>query len=156
MVSLIKEFVIDFPKRWLKRILSIKTRPKFGVRKDLRIIPVDDQMQFLVYWKVLPHGKGPATVLEIGDREFAKFDCFGEKEGHYHISPHYDFRIFFHEKSREDQVNRTITELESTTQLYLFKHPDPKFKAIKIDQKKFEVALKEVRRNMMEIVKDIF
>lgn len=125
------------------------------IRKDLQVVSINNHMRFLVYWKDLPIGKGPATVLEVNGKEFSKYDCFGRNEGHFHVLPNYNFRIFYHEASREEQIERTAKELLTTTQLYLSWHPNASFNSIIIDRKKFEKAVEKVQKIMNSILKDI-
>lgn len=100
-------------------------------RMDLKELAICDNLSFLVYWKILEIGKGPAVILKAFDKEILKFDCFGEKDGHYHIAPNYDFRIYFLEKTVSDQVKRTVAELKINGLKYLSLQKDPKIRALR-------------------------
>lgn len=125
---------------------------------DLREFPICEQLSFLVYWKVLSVGKGPAVILKAFDQEILKFDCFGEKDGHYHIAPQYDFRIYFWEKSVEDQIERTIQELQTNGLRYLKNQADPKVNSIQPSPASYSKAILEVEKLLLhfsQTVKEI-
>lgn len=94
-----------------------------------------------MYWKVLPIGKGPAIILKVLGQEFMKFDCFGKDKGHYHISPKYNFRIFFTENTRKSQIKRSIDELKTSTQNYLKQHPDTRINQLVLNTSAFYDSL---------------
>jgi hypothetical protein len=115
-------------------------------RMDLKKIAISDNFSFLVYWKILEIGKGPAVILKAFDREILKFDCFGEKEGHYHIAPNYDFRIYFLEKTVSQQVKRTVAELKINGMKYLSLQKDPKIQAIRPNLTQYNSAVNSVEK----------
>ena len=76
----------------LKRILKknlIKLKLIDQVRKDVEIIPIQPNLELVVYWKVLQVGRGPALILQAYGKEVLKFDCFGRDDGHFHVAPNY-------------------------------------------------------------------
>jgi len=79
------------------------------IRKDLYIINVQKGLYLLVFHKTFNGGIGPALSVYINNYEYLKFDCFGDKKGHFHI---YDNRknetIFFSEKTCEEQINKVV------------------------------------------------
>ena len=87
--------------KWLGRH---KPALKTGVRKDVVEIAVADQVQLTVYWKVLPHGRGPAMILDTPWVELAKFDCFGPGLGHFHYQPDYERQYAFSSRSSKEQI----------------------------------------------------
>lgn len=116
------------------------------MRRDLKEIAICENLSFLVYWKILKIGKGPAVILRAFDKEILKFDCFGEKDGHYHIAPYYDFRIYFCENSVEEQIRRTIQELQINGLRYLKQQAEPKIRALKPVSSDYITATKEVEK----------
>lgn len=124
-------------------------------RMDLIQFPIGDQLSLLVYWKVLKIGKGPAVVLKACDQEVLKFDCFGEKDGHYHIAPQYDFRIYFFEKTVADQIDRTVAELKVNGLRYLKLHPDPKIRALDPAPDSYLEAIDQAEKQMKHFIQTV-
>lgn len=81
-----------------------KPAPQPGVRKDVVEIPIAGDLQLVVYWKVLPHGRGPAMILDAPWAELAKFDCFGPDRGHFHFQPDYEKQQDFNTATAEEQI----------------------------------------------------
>lgn len=111
---------------------------------DVREIAICKHLTFLVYWKILEIGKGPAVVMKAFDKEIMKFDCFGENDGHYHIAPHYQFRIYFLEKTVSEQINRTVAELRTNGLRYLSLQKNPEIRSIKPSPAKYNSAIDSV------------
>lgn len=87
--------------KWLGRH---KPAPKPGLRKDVVELPIAQDLQLIVYWKVLPHGRGPAMILDAPWAELAKFDCFGPSRGHFHFQPDYNQKHGFSSSTAEEQI----------------------------------------------------
>ena len=78
------------------------------IRKDLYKVDIQDNFYFVVFHKKVKKGFGSAVSLYVNDYEFLKFDCIGEKRGHYHIyGDNMNVEILFNEKTCEEQINRT-------------------------------------------------
>lgn len=137
-------------KEVLKKTGLRKSRngQKKSIREDVEIISIQPGLELEVYWKVLKIGKGPAVILKAFDKEVVKFDAFGKDKGHYHIAPHYHFRIFFPEEKATDQIKRTSLELRINAQKYLKQQPEKKIKKLKIDQEKFTAAVQKAEEKM--------
>ena len=90
---------------------------KNNLRKDLYKIDIEDNVYFLVFHKSLSFGFGPSLSLYINNKEILKFDCFGDKKGHYHINN--SERIFFIENTCLEQINKIIYELSNNLNYYL-------------------------------------
>jgi hypothetical protein len=134
-------------RRILKRITKRNSpAPQNLIRKDLQIIPIEENLKLLVYWKVLEIGKGPAVILQAFDKEILKFDCFGKSKGHFHIAPHYDFRIFFFEESVPEQISRTLSELRLNGLRYLKMQADPRISSIYPDPQKYLDAILQAEK----------
>lgn len=132
--------------------------PKPIQRMDLKVIPISEKLSFLVYWKVLEIGKGPAVILKAFDKEILKFDCFGKKDGHFHIAPHYEFRIYFTEETVPDQIQRTLTELRINALRYLALQREPEIRALRPNPTKYNSAIDEVEKlltHFFQTVKEI-
>ena len=115
-------------------------------RMGLKEFPICENLSFLVYWKTLKIGKGPAVILKAFDKEILKFDCFGEKDGHYHIAPNYGFRIYFFEETVMDQVDRTVAELKINGLKYLSLQKEPEIRNLKPSLSDYNSALDSVEK----------
>lgn len=137
--------------RLLRKLGLLKTVKKSLVdHKDEVIFKVQEDVIFQVYWKSLSIGTGPAVILKVFNEEILKFDCFGKEKGHYHIAPHYHFRIYFIEETVEEQIHRTIKELEMNGLRYLKMQKDPKIKALNINTPSYIENLKLVNKTLLK------
>lgn len=150
---------MSIAQRVLRKLKLIPTPASIPVKRmDLREITICENLSFLVYWKILEIGKGPAVILKAFDNEILKFDCFGEKDGHYHIAPNYDFRIYFLEKTVTDQVKRTVAELKVNGLKYLSLQKEPKIRNLKPSLSQFNSAIDSVEKLLIhfhQTVKEI-
>lgn len=120
-------------------------------RNDLKTFQIEENLNLLVYWKSLEIGIGPAVILQAFDLEILKFDCFGKDKGHYHIAPHYDFRIYFIEETVPDQIKRTINELRLNGFRYLKNQKDPRFKSFTLDESNYSLKLDQVEKMLHQL-----
>ena len=126
---------------------------------DVVIYPVQDHAYLAVYWKDLPIGKGPCVSLYVQDKEILKFDCFGEDRGHYHTNinqpslvPKGEERLYFSERTIEDQVTRSIFEIERNAVYHLQRNHDPRVTFFKLDPFRLEAACREAKAKMLEYI----
>ena len=124
-------------------------------RRDLEVFVVNENIKFQVYWKNNHNGFGAVIIILVGNREIAKFDCLGGANGHYHISPHFDFRILFHEGPISEQIDRSFLELKKNLQRYLARHPSADFNSISIPDDKFEEQLGLAHAKMKYLLETI-
>jgi len=64
-----------------------RLRPHPGHRSELRQFDVQPGVRILAFWKVVVNGTGPGMVCVVAEDEVLRFDCFGKRDGHYHIHP---------------------------------------------------------------------
>lgn len=134
-------------QRVLRKLKLIPySNPNPVKRMDLKEITICNNLSFLVYWKILEIGKGPAVILKAFDKEILKFDCFGEKDGHYHIAPNYDFRIYFLEKTVSEQIQRTVAELKINGLRYLSLQKEPEIRNINPRLTQYNSAIDSVEK----------
>jgi len=119
--------------------------PENRKRLDVCRFPIHDGAMLAVFWKNLPHGRGPAISLYVYQYEILRFDCFGGTEGHYHVEtglpqPRVG-RIEFPEQDMQAQIDRAHFELLNNTIMWQSFHPDCRVRALKIDEKKLRKAL---------------
>lgn len=143
-------------KKINKFLLSIlKKKKKPTIRKDVCRIDVQEDVYFNVYWKILKIGKGPAVTLNIYNKEILKFDCFGKCNGHFHISPEHNKRIFFSEQTAKDQIERTSFELTNNLNIYLGMNEEKKVREISIDCLKLKLAVERVEEKMTHFLETV-
>ena len=118
-------------------------------RKNVHRIDIQEYVYFNVYWKVLQIGKGPAVTLNIYNNEILKFDCFGKNDGHYHISPKYNKRIYFEEETAFQQIEKTSSELRDNIKKYLAINTDKEVREITINQQKLDNAVDKMKDKMI-------
>lgn len=128
---------------------------KKTIRKDVEIIPIQKDLELVVYWKVLEIGKGPALILRAHKKEILKFDCFGKDDGHFHAAPNYGKRIFFDEQSAMAQIDRTTSELKKNAQSHLKNQKETEIYKMEIDQEKFIDAVEDARNKMIYFLEKI-
>ena len=121
-----------------------KMRPKSELRNDCRDIPVCEGVYVQVYWKRLKLGKGPALSLFMLDEEILRIDCFGKGAGHMHVAfflPHEgENRLWMHESTIADQIERARFELYRNHRYYQCRIPNPNIRAIKLDREKMKAV----------------
>lgn len=120
-------------------------------RNDLKTFEIEENLKLLVYWKSLEIGIGPAVILQAYDLEILKFDCFGKEKGHYHIAPHYDFRIYFIEETVPDQISRSIKELRLNGFRYLKNQKDSRFNSFSLDESNYLLKLDQVEKVLHQL-----
>ena len=120
------------------------------IRKDIYKINIQDNLYFLVFHKKLPKGFGSSVSLYINDTEYLKFDCFGEKKGHYHIYDNVkNEEIYFSEKTCEEQINRSC-ELINNINVFLNQSSRIDIKNFNIDMNKFVSKIDDIKNKMLE------
>jgi len=141
----------------LKSIFTRCPSPYERKLNDVVIYPIQDHAYLAVYRKDLPIGKGPGVSLYVHDKEILKFDCFGEGRGHYHthmnqpsLVPEGEERLYFSERTVEDQAERSIFEIQRNATYHLQRNHDPRITFFKLDQPRLEVACREAKAKMLE------
>ena len=124
-------------------------------RKDIVILPLGNNANLEVYWREDKLGIGPAASVYIYNREVLRFDCFGEEEGHFHISTPYkgsiaSDRIYYTEKNVEDQIDRTFFEIKTNIFSYINMHPSKRIRGIQLDKKNLENSAIEMKKIMLD------
>ncbi len=123
------------------------------VRKDLYKINLHDNSYLLVFHKTYNEGFGPAFSLYIGNKEFMKFDCYGENKGHYHIYNKNSQLIYFNEKTCEEQIDKSIDELLNNVNTYIKLSSDKKIKNFNINIEILKSKTDELKNKMLEYEK---
>ena len=138
-------------------MLTRTPSPAERALNDVVLYPVQDHAYLAVYWKDLPIGKGPCISLYVYDKEILKFDCFGEDRGHYHtnvnqpsLAPRGEERLYFSERTIEDQVARSIFEIRRNAAYHLQRNFDPHVTFFKLDRPRLEAALGQAAAKMLE------
>jgi len=140
--------------RWIRYKIGFgKSRGQ--IRKDVTVIPVQPNLDLIVYWKVLDIGKGPAAVLKVHETEVLKFDCFGMEKGHFHVAPNYGKRIFFQDNTAIEQIERTVQELNVNAQYYLNQLEQAHIRSITIEVEKLKDSTEIAKRKMIEFLNTV-
>ena len=155
--------------------MSLKTRLKnllikkrshsemYPHRKDVVRYELQPHAYLEVFWKVLEIGRGPSVALFVYDQEVVKFDCFGAKDGHYHINERQwgklskgtVHRLYFPEQTVEAQIERAVFELRTNLSVYLQRNADPRVRNCRIDPACLAEMTGRMREKMLEYLRTI-
>jgi hypothetical protein len=147
-------------RRWLYDA-SVRFNPDgSGIRHDVEWIHVQPDVDLEVYWKVLPIGKGPAVSLYALGFQILKFDCFGARDGHFHLflgwpSPTTEDRIWLSEPSALAQVDRAIFELKRNAPYYLQRHNDERVRFLHLEPASWSAACTQARDKMLHFLRSV-
>jgi len=127
------------------------------VRSDVEWIHVQPDVDLKVYWKVLPIGKGPAVSLYAFGFQILRFDCFGAKDGHFHLllgwpSPTSEDRVWLPEPNATAQVERTVFELTNNVIYYLQRHNDERVRSLHLEPATWSTACTQARDRMLHFL----
>jgi len=150
-------------KRFLGRLrydASVRVNPEHldlapgEMRRDVEWIRVQPDVNLKVYWKILPIGKGPAISLYAFEFQILRFDCFGAKDGHFHLllgwpSPASEDRIWLPEPNATAQVERTMFELTKNVTYYLERHNDERVRRLQLESEAWSTACTRAREKML-------
>jgi hypothetical protein len=130
------------------------------MRRDVEWIRVQPDVDLKVYWKVLPIGKGPAISVYIFEFQILRFDCFGARDGHFHLflgwpSPTSEDRIWLSEPSATAQVERTMFELTKNVTYYLQRHNDERVRHLQLDSEVWSAACARARDRMLHFLSSV-
>jgi len=154
---------VNFKDLLKKAVQRFKPASK-NIRKDVIRYPISKESYLEVFWKALEIGRGPAVSLVVHGREVMKFDCFGGERGHFHIyygplaylkDPSRQ-RLYFYEKSIDEQIERSIFELRTNIFYYLERHPDAKIRGFKPDTEKLNEATLLAKDKMFQYIANSF
>jgi hypothetical protein len=131
-----------------------------GVRRDVKWIHVQPDVDLEVYWKVLSIGKGPAISLYTFGFQILKFDCFGATDGHFHLflgwpSPNSEDRIWLPEPNATAQVERTMFELTKNVTYYLQRHNDERVRHLRLESEVWSTACARAREKMLHFLRSV-
>lgn len=131
----------------------------YPARRDVASIPVQPEVELRVCWKQLEIGHGPAASLFVLGDEVLRFDCFGAGRGHYHaelVQPERATgRIYFPERSVEEQIERSLFELTRNLAYYLQRNPRRDVRRFCVDPAALEQACAEARRRMLAYLETV-
>ena len=127
------------------------------VRSDVEWIRVQPDVDLKVYWKVLPIGKGPAVAFYAFGFQIFRFDCFGARDGHFHLllgwpSPTSEDRIWLPEPNATAQVERTMFELTRNVTYYLQRHNDERVRRLHLEPATWSAACAQARDKMLHFL----
>ena len=139
-------------------ILTIKVKNPARskpLRRDVKTIICQSGLEFDIYWKDTGKvGIGPSVAVYVEEFEFLRFDCFGAEKGHFHIFASRSDqgrggdRIWWREQSREQQIERTLWELENNLQNFFGLAEDDGIRNFQVDTGAVSKSLTQVRSNL--------
>ena len=132
-------------------------RPVAELRRDAVAFDGGPEIRGAVCWKSLATGKGPCASLFVLDEEVLRFDCFGPGDGHYHVAvtapgPEPRRRLYLHEATVDEQIERTVHELTRNLPAYLRYHPRAEVRRCKVDAARMEQLAAEIRERMLHLL----
>ena len=153
------KFIIKraLPHKSYRALVRLKngSQPETPSRQqDLSVFEIQEGVELRVYWAVRVSGKGPVMDVSVLDERILRFDCFGEGLGHYHMNLGKAFatkhnRLFFRERSIEEQIDRSLFEVRTNLPYYLERHDAVRIRRMIIDPVRLDNALFRVREKMM-------
>jgi hypothetical protein len=132
----------------------------FPERRDVLRITVQKDLVIDVFWKSLKAGKGPALSLFVCGEEFAKFDCFGPGDGHYHLALFAPAGVRQHglqfaERTVAEQIGRTIFEIAKNLGYYLERAASPAIRKFELQRESLLSALPMAEKRMREFLCEV-
>ena len=123
-----------------------------SIRKNLVEYPIQDDVRLEVYWRDDATGYGPASSLYVFDYEVLRLDCFGGDQGHCHINPQQNrgLRLCYAEGTCQEQIDRSAFELQNNLPFCLGTNQDKKIQEVNIDWEQLELAIRQMRKKMLE------
>ena len=147
------------PQKFFQKILAFFNRSEnnyYGPRKNVVRYEIQDGVWLEVYWKVLEIGRGPGVSFYAFGEEVLRFDCFGENRGHFHVNLKQPSkidgaqnRLYFYEKSVENQINRTAFELAQNLLYYLQRNRHSKIRNLRLDTEKLKTVILKTSDQML-------
>jgi hypothetical protein len=159
------------PKRWFflttDRRLWWFTGEAEEMQKRMRLVRYDLQEGCFLetYWNELigPDGAkhaGPAACLVVHGSDIVRFDCLGQPLGHYHLASAYPHgirrglvgEIWLREQTVQEQIERTIFELQRNSVHFLQTHPRRKVRNTRLDEDRLAAVCAEMKSKMLDDV----
>ncbi|MGB7248565.1 MAG: hypothetical protein WBC73_06470 [Phormidesmis sp.] len=146
--------------RRVKRVLIGKDRNASNhntsnrvVRRDVVFIPVGQNAELEVYWKLTQLGNGPSIILYVLSQPVIRFDCFGADAGHAHLyipvaATKRESRWWLPETSIEDQIERGLFEISKNTNYWIQRHRNPIVYETNVNAQAIEKAVDTAREYM--------
>ena len=162
-MSLLRHRVARRAPAWIRnRIQRWRQKPGRLVavlknRNQRRHFQVQQDVVFEVFWKDQPLGQGPAASVFCHGQERLRFDCFGTEKGHYHVAywcppGSGENRLYFRERTREQQIERTVFEIQTNLDYYLRRIPDTRVRALQIDKNSLRAGCDWLRQQLLNLL----
>ena len=123
-----------------------------SIRKDSVEYAIQDNVRLEVYWRDDATGYGPGASFYVFDYEVIRLDCFGGNLGHCHINPRQNrgLRLCYAEGTCQEQIDRSVFELERNLPFCLGTNQDKNIQEVKIDGDQLALAIRQMRKKMLE------
>ncbi len=141
----------------LRSYFSIRRNPERSkpMRKDVHTIILQPNVEFDTYWKDTGKvGAGPTVAIYAYEIEILRFDCFGALKGHYHVFSDLcnkqsdEHRISFKETTREEQIDRTIWEIENNLLSLIRLIANNRIRSIEIDRNSLKNIIPQLKKSL--------
>jgi len=132
-------------------------------RRDIVVYPIQENAHMEVSWKVEEGGRGASASLFVFNEEILRFDCFCKGPGHYHSNLRQDIktqnrrhnRLYFVEKSPEEQIERSLFELRRNLLFYLQRNRRSKIRHFEFDPKNIADVSQKMKAKMLEYLRTV-
>jgi phosphoglycerate dehydrogenase-like enzyme len=125
-------------------------RPLPKVRRDIVQYRIDESAYIEVFWKELKRGITPTMSLFVGRYEVLRFDCSGPRFGHFHVADNSGFyRIQMFEQQKQDQIERSLFEIEKNCQYFLRQNPRADIRNTHLEPDKVSRACAKAKYTLM-------
>ncbi|MGC1247132.1 MAG: hypothetical protein WA865_13045 [Spirulinaceae cyanobacterium] len=145
--------------RSLKKQHLYKSK-KDQIRNDVVHFEIAENVGLEVYWKILKVAEGPSLIFYALGYEILRFDTYINGQAHCHIQliecqKKSRSRLFLPEKTVEEQIERSIFELQNNLNYWLQRHPDSQVRKLKVDKSKLQIATEKSQGKMLEYAEKI-
>lgn len=134
-------------QRWLRR----------KARQDWLEHPVQPGVDVVSFWldqTIGGGGTGVGFALFCQGSEVLRFDCFGGRLGHFHVTPFTPWkmrirRLEFHGRTVHEQIDEALFHLRRNHRFFLQLNPRSSLRALRIDGPALERACESARAAAM-------
>lgn len=128
-----------------------------------KVIDIQDHVWVEVYWNKRPEGgevgPGPTASVYVFEEEVLRLDCFGGRQGHFHINPRQVLlaerapaRLCFPEGSYQDNFAEAAFQLENNLPAMLTMNRIGVVRSVKLDDARLARTAELVHEIMLDLV----
>lgn len=144
-------------QRWLRR----------KVRQDWTCHAMAPGVDLITFWldaEIGGGGTGPCMSVFCLGHEVLRFDCFGGREGHFHIAPFTPWtlleskghrRLQFRGESAREQIEHALFEITENLDFYLQLNPRRQIRRIRINRENRVQACTSARLRLLHHLENV-